>query len=291
MKVARYWVRESLQEPDPRGGTVDTVAWGWSSDNAEQARGRARESAKRLAKWLLNTENTEHLSRSQEYAYFCDRPPREEIIQEFHDHEGDPTAVITRNSYGSLVLNTRELMFVDVDLPRSSRGTTLGRIVGSLFGKRYTEPSEALLHQIREWASTRRDLTTRLYRTAAGFRAMIIDRPTNALSDLAKQILIELDSDPLYRRLCESQECFRARLTPKPWRIAVENPPARFPFPDDATESQYRQWQAEYDREQSAFATCQFIAQFGKGQPHADLEPFVKLHDEMTRCESGRPLA
>jgi hypothetical protein len=113
----------------------------------------------------------------------------------------------------------------------------------------------------------------------------------DALSGLAKRILEELESDPLYRRLCESQECFRARLTPKPWRISIENPPARFPFADTNEETNYRRWLEDYEQKQSEYSTCHFIEQLGSGKTHPALEPFVKLHDELTRCDSEWPLA
>lgn len=243
-------------------------------------------------KWLVQAGPARLPGRcANEYEYLCDRPPREEIIQEFHDSNDELTAVITRNSYGSLVLNARDLMFIDVDLPRLSTSELVGKFFGSLFGRRYSAPDEVVLHRIRDWAVTNPEFTMRLYRTAAGFRAMIVDRPMNALSELAKRILVELESDPLYRRLCDAQECFRARLTPKPWRIEIGNPPARYPFADVDVEAEYRRWLEDYDQKQAAFSTCRFIEQFGNGSTHSDLEPFVKLHDELTLCKSRQPLA
>lgn len=291
MKVARHWVREKVTARSPEGDTEQATAWGWSALSLDEARTRARESARRLAQWLLETDRTEQPRSSQEYAYLCDRPPREEIIQEFHDANGQPAAVITRNSYGSLVLNARDLMFIDIDLPQPTAGATIGRLIGSLFGKRSATLQEVALQKIRDWSATHRDFTLRVYRTSAGYRAMIIDRPMNANSEVARRILAELDSDPLYRRLCEAQECFRARLTPKPWRIEVENPPGRFPFLDAKVKKHFRQWVNEYDRQQEQYATCHFVEQIGRDKPHDDLTPLVKLHDELTRCDSGLPLA
>ena len=49
--------------------------------------------------------------------YYPNRPFREQIIRELKDAAGQTSAVITRNAYGCLVLNTARMMFVDIDLP------------------------------------------------------------------------------------------------------------------------------------------------------------------------------
>ncbi len=51
------------------------------------------------------------------YAY-GDRPLREEIVRSVAG-DGERAAVVTRNSFGCLVLNTAGVLFVDVDLPRA----------------------------------------------------------------------------------------------------------------------------------------------------------------------------
>ncbi len=49
--------------------------------------------------------------------YYLDRPMREPVLREVKKDNGELAAVVTRNSYGCLVLNTARVMFVDVDLP------------------------------------------------------------------------------------------------------------------------------------------------------------------------------
>src|SRR5205814_5995494 len=53
----------------------------------------------------------------QKGGYYPDRPFREQVLQQMKTSSGDVAAVVTRNSYGCLVLNTSQIMFVDVDLP------------------------------------------------------------------------------------------------------------------------------------------------------------------------------
>ena len=76
----------------------------------------ARLASERLRHLIGRVQQSLELERS--YAYGT-RPLREEIIQEIHSRAGDITGIVTRNSYGCLVLNTAEAMFVDVDLPRN----------------------------------------------------------------------------------------------------------------------------------------------------------------------------
>ena len=179
-----------------------------------RVRCRARESAQRVARWLASGDRWRkgEPPRSAQYLYRLDRPPREQIVQELHDAAGEVTALITRNVYGALCLNCRDLMFVDLDLGRPKMQPF--KLLASLFGRKApatpAPDSEAgILDRVRNWCATHREYGVRLYRTAAGFRLAIVDRPMNAADPAAKAILEELGSDPLYRRLCEAQECFR----------------------------------------------------------------------------------
>jgi len=291
MRVARHWTRETAKAVDAEGKRHEAAAWGWSSTSLEEAKQRARASAERIAQWLARLDKRKAPPESAEYLYLLDRPPREEIVQEFHDAAGDVSALVTRNSYGSLVLNARDLMFVDVDFrpPQPAAWRKLKAMFGMRAPPRNSE--EAVFDRVQRWCGTNADLGVRLYRTAAGFRVAIIGRPMKANEDGARRILEELDSDRLYRRLCEAQECFRARLTPKPWRMRLDAPRARFPFADSATEERYRAWQRTYDETATRFATCRLVETYGSPHVHPDLAPLVELHDPLTGVGQSLQLA
>jgi hypothetical protein len=280
MKVARHWARETVETIGPTGRRFEGSAWGWSSFSVDEARRRARESATRLAQWLAADGVTP--PESSQYMYSLDRPPREEIIQEFHDATGEVSALITRNSYGSLVLNCRDLMFVDVDFRPPQPAAW--RKFKALFG--ITTPpldsEECVYDRVQHWCAANDRLGLRNYRTAAGFRVAIIGRPMRADDDDSRRILEELGSDPMYRRLCDAQQCFRARLTPKPWRMKLPMPPSRFPFADVAKEQQYRAWQREYDEAAPRFATCRLLEIYGPQETDPALSPLVQLHDALS---------
>jgi len=103
--------------------------------------------------------------------------------------------------------------------------------------------------------------------------------------------MVSLNADPLYMTLCDAQQCFRARLTPKPWRCKLKVPPARFPFEDVETEAAFRQWEQTYTATAQRFSTCTLAGSVGNSVIHPAVEPLIKLHDEMTRVASDLPLA
>ena len=106
----------------------------------------------------------------------------------------------------------------------------------------------------------------------------------------AEAVLNEFGSDPLYTRLCRTQESFRARLTPKPWRCNFRKPPVKFPFEDAGTEAAFRGWEAEYSRRIAGYATCRLVTTFGDGVDPAFAQ-LIEYHDRETKALADLPLA
>src|SRR5207253_1727563 len=98
---------------------------------------------------------------------YADRPLPEPVLGYF------PGAAITRNVYGALVLNADEMMFVDIDL---SAAPGRGHAV------------DPVLERIRGVVE-RAGLSARVYRTAAGHRAIITNRRFQAGSPEAEDLL------------------------------------------------------------------------------------------------------
>lgn len=292
MYIARHWIREEAIAQDKDGRKHKGMAWGWSADSVEEARQRARASAQQVADWIAAGGRAQaEPPRSFQYQYNVDRPPREEIVQELRDGAGETSALITRNALGVLVLNTSQLMFIDVDVPRTKARS--GGLLAMVFGKkRVAEPqADAALQRMRQWCAGHPEFGVRIYQTAAGYRAAIIDRPMQADSDASRSILAGMGSDPLYGRLCEAQRCYRARLTPKPWRMGLRRPEGRFPFPDAEAERRFRQWQREYDAAAPRFATCRLLESHGPAGADRGLAGLVELHDKLTGVDREVPLA
>ena len=110
-------------------------------------------------------------------------------------------------------------------------------------------------------------------------------------STAALDVLKQLGSDPLYVKLCKAQECFRARLTPKPWRCGCIPNPLRHPITDAKLLVWYERWKEDYETRQAGFATCRFLGPLGDPFVHPDAERIVELHDFTTRSDEALPLA
>ena len=282
MKIARYWTR-AAGEANLDGRQIRVTARGWSDEGIDAARACARQIAQRVAERIASQPG-----RAPRYPY-GDRPLPEPVLSEMRDEAG-LSAVITRNAYGALVMNTAQMMFVDIDQTAPAPASSIKNLFGSLFGKPAPKEADPVIQKISQ-VIARRDLAARVYRTAAGYRVLITTRRFPVQGAESEALLNEFGSDPLYVRLCRMQESFRARLTPKPWRVSLRNPPVEFPFETAAAQAQFEAWDREYQSRTAGHATCAFQTDIGRGHALAEFEPLIRLHDERTRATSGLPLA
>ncbi|MEE8467966.1 MAG: hypothetical protein V3T22_05895 [Planctomycetota bacterium] len=281
MKIHEYWSRGSAAvERDGRSWKV--VCFGASDESAEDAVRAAEEAAKRAARAIRAGEARDG------YAY-AERPLREELVEEL-EHAGERTAAITRNSYGSLVLNTESGMFVDIDYPPRGSFSALRRACGRLFGRQVPSRDERIRTRVRDVVGSTPGLGLRLYRTANGYRCLVTSRAYDPASREARELLERFGCDPLYILLCQAQECFRARLSPKFWRCGAPRPPFRFPWLDGERERLYREWQARYKECTRSFRTCSFVETVGSTKVLESLERIVRVHDR-SACDGNGPLA
>lgn len=177
-----------------------------------------------------------------------------------------------------------------VDQFRPAQGAAAAPRTPSAPAAQY-DPTAAAIEQLRRLVATRPGWKVRVYRTYAGLRYLVTHAPFSPTGVEAQQVLQAVGADAQYIRLCQIQKSFRARLTPKPWRIGMENPPETFPFADPGAEERMRGWERRYDGASAGRATCRFIEEIGDGAEHPDIAPVRALHDEMTRATSGLPLA
>jgi len=283
MKIPKYWAKRAQVANQSSGRAYNLVSWKWSDESIQDAQAQAEA---RLAE-LVEMVSADATLKS--YAY-GERPLREQITQSIRDPAGRENAVVTRNRYGALVLNTANALFIDMDFANEDAPVTPLGTVQRLFGKR-ANPANVALERIAEWSSRHPDLGLRVYRTAAGLRGLITNEQFSPAQNQAFDILRALASDPLYIRLCRAQDCFRARLTPKPWRCNMKMPPAQYPFDDIKQELRFDDWARRYEHAGSAYAVCAFVQHFGSARIHPDIQPILALHDQMSGVDTTRPLA
>ena len=284
MNFPKFWAQG-------RSGTF--TSWRWSNTSLQDAQNTATQNAQRLAA-LFEADPDRRLDR---YAY-ADRPLREPVLQEIRNDAGELSAVVTRNSYGCHVLNAARALFVDVDFPEALTGGALAgeklrASIGSLFGRKPqppVDPAQAVIARAEDWAKAHPGWNWRIYRTAAGIRLLATHALFDPKDPICQAVFDATGADPLYRKLCQTQECFRARLTPKPWRCGIPNPPGRWPYPNHAAELAFASWDGSYRAASATKASCKLISG-ASNQIYIDLQAIVKLHDDMTHAASSMPLA
>jgi hypothetical protein len=182
-----------------------------------------------------------------------------------------------------------------VDLPADTLG---GRLMAMLRGRPASIEARTLdrLRKALEsargaWGNAGGDASFRVYRTAAGLRVLETARVHEPGSPPVLELMRAAGTDRAFVTLCGVQKCFRARLTPKPWRIEQPKPPTSFPFASAADEARMRRWQQAYEAASSGFAVCRLIEQIGTPRVHADLARTLETHDRLTRATADLPLA
>jgi hypothetical protein len=184
-------------------------------------------------------------------------------------------AWLTVNQYNALVLNTSNMLIADIDFgdPRINRfvgARNCDDVIENLsvltfldehqFGP--DDPAAGIddLRFANEFPFAQQ--TYRVYRTHSGCRVICTSAtmPWKEMGWLAERFMRFLRGDPNYIELCQVQKCYRARLTPKPWRDNCE--PVHV---------------CRLEQVQSLG---------GSDEAHPDLKEQLRLHDELTLPEN-----
>ena len=284
MKIPRYWTR--AEASCTRGSrTFDVTSFGWSFSSMTEALAKAKDRAVHAAELAsLRKPGAER----QHYYHDGRMPMREAIVSETFGDDGQAIAIVTRNAYGALVLNTSRVMFVDVD--RKEKPVLKG-LLSRLFGRKSDgAETQDELARLGEVASVRPGWSQRVYATPNGYRVLVTHALFDPAGEEAARAFEDMGADPLYTRLCLHQECFRARLTPKPWRIGMHAPTVRYPWTDEHAEEAFRAWLAAYESRCQGHAACELVEVMGSDAVHPEAQRVIDLHD-VTACSPGARLA
>jgi len=133
----------------------------------------------------------------------------------------------------------------------------------------------------------------RLYRTPFGYRVLVMHRPFDPEETEVDETFKALGADPLYALMCRKQRCFRARVSPKPWRIGVGRILPRnnvWPIRPEGLPAR-QAWVEKYEHVAEGYAACRFEGEFGEGIPDSGVAAVQRLHDQLSRAESGLTIA
>jgi len=266
MKIFKYWKSEKATV-DFNGDVKEITCYGGSNVSLEEAASQAGLKMEKIKRKIAGDRNV-----FDDYEVEI----REEILQTVEDH-----AIITRNRYGARVLNAENLMFLDIDKPKGSPG--------GLFKKSGPQQNkEKIFEMVRKQAASPKyeGLAFRLYETFQGARVIVLGGSFDPRDRATFDMMNEFNCDRLYTSICRKQGCFRARLTPKPYRIKMQA--YKVQYPRETADIQFENWIDRYEQESRNFNVCKFIGQVGPGQA---LTEVVRVHDEISGAGMNLPLA
>jgi len=327
MIVPQYWAEGRVQSTTPHGRQLTVCRWGWSDAGQAAAQAHADARAQEAFERIATGESLPRREPKRAYNGAAGVPIREEIVARHGD------CVISRNAYGARCLNTPDVLFVDVDFAPPGAagrlwgaallavvgGACIGAVAKALVpalvaavlifgmglvrtrarprrgGRDLSAPHEQMLARLERFTRHHPDWHLRLYRTPAGFRVLAMHDVFNPSDAGVADCFRLLGADTVYARMCRNQNCFRARLSAKPWRIGIAEHirprPGVWPVrPDRLQERQA--WVMRYEQAARGFAACEFIAALGDAsRTHPKALAVQELHDAQAGAASGLPIA
>ena len=325
MLVPQFWAEASARHREGRK-QITVRRFGWSDESEQAAQAHADERAQEAL--ILVMTGAKLARREPKVAYNGAEgvPIREEILVRHGD------SVITRNQYGARCLNTPDVLFADIDFETGPApahvlsiaammgiaGLAFGRFVsgwglgivlmfagviaaysianalGRLRTKVSGGPERRARARIESFLRQKPQWRVRLYRTPAGLRVLAMHRRFDPAEPEVAEFFKAVQADRIYVRMCLNQRCFRARLSPKPWRIGIGSHikprPGIWPVKPERR-AEREQWNARYEAAAQAYAACALVGDLGSGKIDPGADAVRELHDRESRAESGLPLA
>lgn len=323
MIVPQFWAEARIQQR-VAGRQITVRRFGWSDASQEEAQAHADSRAREAFGHIAAGETLPRREPKLAYNGAEGVPIREEIVARHGE------VVVTRNLYGARCLNTPDVLFVDVDFPLAPSlsctlilillavGVAVGWVIGSfawgigivvaaiLLGDLIVRKSyrrslgaagkleQKAIGRIERFLRDKPDWHIRVYRTPAGLRLLVMHRTFEPREPAVAECFHAFQADPIYARMCAHQRCFRARVSPKPWRIGIDRRlrprPGVWPIrPERMAERQ--QWVDAYEQAAVHYAACEFVAALGSATVCPATVAVQELHDRLCRVDAALPMA
>jgi len=267
MHVYKYWAKV-CEKIDIDGKSKEITCFGGSNFSLNAAQDEAHKKIGVVQRKIKGEDIT-----AEEYNI--------EIREELVDRIDDKNA-ITRNRYGALVLNSENTIVIDVDEPKYS-------FLDFFRNFNIEAKKQKMLNQIIKSTahSSYSEMGFRIYETRKGYRVIVTNLKLSSKDQMVKKLFKRFNCDPIYARLCFKQECFRARLTPKPSNM--KHPAYKVIFPRNTIEQdQFAEWLSSYNKKSEKYSTCKLVHQVGqKGSGCYAIE----THDKLSKIEYSQNLA
>ncbi len=264
MKLNKYWVQE--EHTIVINKQRETIhVWGGSNISEDDARENAR------IKALKVQSKIDTYSPDEAYEVTI----REHIVTEINSSN-----IVTVCRYGAQVLNTEQFTILDLD-DYPIEFFDIFRGLGKMSKK------ERIVYKFKEKLKKRPQLGEdfRIYETAKGIR-VIGKKYVSPQEKKFRSLMRFFYVDWIYIEMCRKQNCYRARLTPKPYRMKGNT--IRVTSPLTCETAEYKEWSSEYQQRSQNFSVVRLIETIGS---NFSTDPVVRLHDTTCNMAAKKKLA
>lgn len=316
MIIPKFWSKKKLIiTVNKKNYTV--TRYGWSEFDQAEADHMANERAESALKELVSGKPTN--KKENLFYHGIIRYAKEEV----HSVIGEN--VITRNGYGALCLNTPNIFIADIDIKEEDTlfsklvfaflifcfsssffdlnvmtftiisilswlcGLFISNTFYMFFLKEHHRQNQLkdLIKKIHHIIENDKNKNFHLYETPMGYRAIILNEKHDPKSSVTQELFKQLKTDKIYAMMCINQDCFRARISPKPWRVGIKARIPKLSIPRSLLTIPAReQWVKNYDKESENYCSAKFLSNFGSHIVCAEAKIVKKAHDEYSKSFS-----
>jgi len=175
---------------------------------------------------------------------------------------------ISRCRYGALVINTKDVFIADVDVKENSSHPQLRS--KEAYVEYFSRITDVLINDFM------------LYETHSGFRVIMTSDTCDPSSDLSQAYMDLFLADKLYAKCCIDQQCYRARLTPKPERVGMVD------LDKDIFKTE-QDWEEEYSEACYNYDVCEPVCHSNKRVTRNcdKYKDFASVHSKYTIRHRG----
>lgn len=332
MLIPRHWASFRVEGKTPKGKRRVAMRYGWSDESMEAAQARAEERAREAMRRIESGEPAVAW-RDRADTYGTEVVPiREEVVERFGDTavtrnaygalclnasdvffaDVDLPAPERRGNLrfisGLLLISG---LVIGSLLWKPTSGGAYGAIAGLLLGSvatRLIRKSEAR-RELERAPVRRRELIAgienkfrhddavriRIYETPSGLRIAAEHAAFDPNSVETTRLFDALKTDSRFARLCRLQRCFRARVSPKPWRCghkALNRAEGGRVWPVPESKLHVREtWVQSYLRASTGYAACRLVSTVGRAEPDTRIAGILDFHDRLAKARVTLPLA
>jgi hypothetical protein len=266
MRTFPVWTNAERQITSEReSGTLRV--WG-GGDTLEEASLAANEELERQI-MLARDGQTPEASGSSDAL-------REELV-EYIDEDG----VITRARDGALMLNTGRMAIFEL---RPKAAGALDQMLNWTSGVR-KDPLQATKARALAWSRVHPDVPARLYQTVEGWRVILVDGPHDASDEQIAVWAEEIGADKAHLEDCRQRGFFRARISPEPSMVGMNNLDGwRHGAITETERTRIESWLYLYAESCADRRACAEPEALGLDMVHPSLQRALDAHD--TNCEA-----